>query len=446
MLERALDNTVTRAVSYTNARYLVDPQLRIIDTLKGEIVTSDSDGIVEVTILGCTRKLHRTWLIAMAFKPMFKAETFMFDWIVQLVDGDPSNDAPENLVWTPPKGGSPCPELEGFFVVPGSTRIAVSRDGRVASRAYLWRGGPTIPKAAELKVRVSKDDGYVRCSSYHDVEGKESTTVHRLMALALLPYPANVDSLTVNHRDGIKHNNVIDNLEWNTYSENNTHALDTGLRNTRTPVRVFDYWTGAEHSFTSVTAAAEQLNVNSGYMYELAQSDGQRLLGFRYAVKYITSGTPWLPKIPEDLKAQKQKWELIKESKACIAIKLGDVISSTVGECPSHLASLLGLTRHQVETFLESKSKFPHFGYFFGWLHEGKEPPQFEPDEVEAFKPFATVNTAYRVYLTDGTTRVVIGVKSLGEFWPGVKAGAIAINLPKEGAVYERDGIRVVRL
>ena len=56
---------------------------------------------------------------------------------------------------------------------------------------------------------------------------RKSYYIHRLVAQTFIPNPENKPQ--VNHKDGNKLNNHIDNLEWVTQSENMIHASITGL-------------------------------------------------------------------------------------------------------------------------------------------------------------------------------------------------------------------------
>ncbi len=60
---------------------------------------------------------------------------------------------------------------------------------------------------------------------------KVSLRLHRLVAYHFIENPENKPQ--VNHIDGNKLNNNVNNLEWNTNSENQLHAVRTGLKITK---------------------------------------------------------------------------------------------------------------------------------------------------------------------------------------------------------------------
>jgi len=68
--------------------------------------------------------------------------------------------------------------------------------------------------------------GYPQTSLWKNKKG-HSKTIHRHVAETFIPNPENKPQ--VNHIDGNKLNNNIDNLEWNTSNENIQHAYDNGL-------------------------------------------------------------------------------------------------------------------------------------------------------------------------------------------------------------------------
>lgn len=73
--------------------------------------------------------------------------------------------------------------------------------------------------------------GYLRVGLCNKEKRKKLIRVHRLVAETFIPNPNNKPC--VNHKDGNKHNNQKENLEFCTYGENLEHAWKNGLRKAR---------------------------------------------------------------------------------------------------------------------------------------------------------------------------------------------------------------------
>lgn len=86
-------------------------------------------------------------------------------------------------------------------------------------------------------------------------------SLHRLLAEAFIPNPNNYE--TVNHKDGNKLNNNLDNLEWVTRQDNLYHAMDMGLH-TWGRTKVIN---SAGQEFESQSAAARILKVPQGNIH-----------------------------------------------------------------------------------------------------------------------------------------------------------------------------------
>ena len=155
-----------------------------------------------------------------------------------------------------------------------------------------WRTIPSFPVYSASNLGRIRNDGTGRIMHvYMNPRGyltltlrrnnkQEVQRVHRLVAEAFLGGPH--QDLDVNHIDGDKTNNCVENLEWCTRAENTRHAVRTGLRKgpRRKEVRIVE--TGQE--FESIRACAKYFNTDiSCVRYALEHSGVYR----GYHLEYI---------------------------------------------------------------------------------------------------------------------------------------------------------------
>ena len=112
----------------------------------------------------------------------------------------------------------------------------------------LWREWPQDPR-----IKVSNKGNVVSCKRgapyplkvIHNLRGYQTVGaslqpqyVHKMVAETWIDNPNHYKE--VNHINGDKDDNRVENLEWVTHSQNMRHAYRTGLNKNTTPVRVVE--------------------------------------------------------------------------------------------------------------------------------------------------------------------------------------------------------------
>ena len=164
--------------------------------------------------------------------------------------------------------------------VPNYPRYEVSNMGGLRRLAYTDHLGRTYDmryikgrNTSRIGIRVLLCDTV--CKDF---------VLARVVATTYYGYDINTD-LTVNHIDGNRHNNDINNLELISRRDNSIHAHEFGLLSVNyKPTVLKDTFTGQLHTFKTQTEASKFLGRNTSFIAN-ARRDGRIDYG-----RYILEG------------------------------------------------------------------------------------------------------------------------------------------------------------
>ena len=171
--------------------------------------------------------------------------------------------------------------LEEFRVIPFYEGYSVNRVGTIKS----------IER--DIVLRQYDFNGYLIVDAFRGAL-TETLPVHRAVALAWINNPDPDYYTVVNHIDGVPYNNWYLNLEWSTYSLNNYHAVNTGLRPDNIRCLVREFYTGVVCEFPSVAQAAQYMGMGKTTgISRLRPKKFGALIAGHYEVRLYDEEEPW---------------------------------------------------------------------------------------------------------------------------------------------------------
>lgn len=395
----------------SNGKYLINNDGQIKD-IKGNDIEfrRDDEGhrVVHCSGWDGEREYRVIDLVAVQFKGLYIPADCYNEIVAFVIDSDKDNVHAVNIGYRFRNGKLEFKEVPGFYYVPGMTSIAVNVIGEAVSTI-------TAERKNIYTTRPNPDrnikGGYRTITVFFKGHRSVTAGMHRALCLTFKNYPDNVDSMTVNHKNGIPGDDWLDNLEWATHGENNKHAYENDLKTQHMRVLVRDVISGNISEHYSISEAARVAGITSGSMYNrVFKSKFGEVFGDGTQIKLKSDDRDWIipsnPEIAVKL-AQPNKKIIVRD---CMTLK------ETYCDSIVDAERLFGAGRRSISYRFKVDNGSPLFGYQFKtvddlrpWKDFTKEeyisslaPNSFELDArnllTGELKTFSSVNKAAAVF------------------------------------------------
>lgn len=261
-----------------------------------------------------------------------------------------------------------------FKTIPGYNKYVINILGEVRV------------KDTNSVVPTHRSNGYTFTHILNDEGERISIGIHRCLALAFIPCPGDPNKLVVNHINSHKWNNALANLEWVTRSQNQKHAVDSGL-GYGIPTTVIDLRTLEEKKFPTKRQATE------------------------YAKVSVPSGTDRGEYIVGNFKFIFHLEEILYENftSRISSYIVRDIYTRKISIIPklSQVSGITGIETKVIKRMLKGgKMTYPINGFDIRIFNTRVIWPVYSDEELEAFKGLFFIHNPVKVFSPDGSDRL----------------------------------------
>ena len=169
------------------------------------------------------------------------------------------------------------PNFDGLYQASNLGRIKSLK--RIAKKEY--RNNRIVKE--KIMLGTKNQDGYLKVHFKNkELNINKGLFIHRLIAMTFIPNPNSLPQ--INHKDGNKLNNNVDNLEWCTNLYNQQHAWKNGLHKSTKckKIKQLDKNKNEIKKWNSITEASKYLGISASCIVECCKNKKRNAGGYRW--------------------------------------------------------------------------------------------------------------------------------------------------------------------